>query len=194
MVELKSPLLGSHPRRSWLAVPALPEESPGRWLSFRSAVSRRPSVPEPSSGSNSCAVPGKGGPPGPRPVTGASPWVDEKLVLTGRTLLPGFVDEMGGWGRSRLQPASPQGFGLGAVPSRHRPQATGATKRTWGDPSFSLCQFQVFISPASPSTLPTARPLNIAAKDSPGWPARGEVTRAGGTSPSRCTRPSKASP
>ena len=57
----------------------------------------------------------------PRTGRGSS-WVDEKLVLTGRTLLPGFVDEMGGWGRSRLQPASPQGFGLGAVPSRHRPQ------------------------------------------------------------------------
>ena len=80
-------------------------------------------------------------------ISPVSPWVDEKLVLTGRTLLPGFVDEMGGWGRSRLQPASPQGFGLGAVPSRHRPQPPGATKRTWGDPSFSLCQFQVFISP-----------------------------------------------
>ena len=52
-------------------------------------------------------------------------WVDEKLVLIGRTLLPGLVDEMGGWGRSRLQPASPQGFGLGAVPSRHRPQQPG---------------------------------------------------------------------
>ena len=81
-------------------------------------------------------------------LDGAPTWVDEKLVLTGRTLLPGFVDEMGGWGRSRHQPASPQGFGLGAVPSRHRPQPPGATKRTWGDPSFSLCQFQVFISPA----------------------------------------------
>jgi len=87
----------------------------------------------------------------PTGATGASEgdygWVDEKLVLTGRILLPGFVDEMGGWGRSRLQPTSPQCLGLGAVPSRHRPQPPGATKRTWSDPSFSLCQFQVFFSP-----------------------------------------------
>src|SRR5208282_5841211 len=61
---------------------------------------------------------------------GGRGWVDEKLVLTGRTLLPGFVDEMGGWGRSRLQPASPQGFGLGAVPSRHRPQPPGRSPIT----------------------------------------------------------------
>ena len=99
-------------------------------------------------GSRTCcpdAIRWKTAPGSPDRDVTAPAWVDEKLVLTGRTLLPGFVDEMGGWGRSRLQPASPQGFGLGAVPS---PQPPGATKRTLGDPSFSLCQFQAFISPA----------------------------------------------
>ena len=87
---------------------------------------------------------------------GGRGWVDEKLVLTGRTLLPGFVDEMGGWGLKPASAGEPPGLrtGGGALQA-----PTPATRRNKTDLGRSVV-FTVSIPSFHQSSLALPIPSN----------------------------------
>jgi len=76
-------------------------------------------------------------------VLGVRAWPDEKLGLVGRSVPPSSVDDLGGWGRSRLQPASPQILGLGRCPPGTHPShpaVQASVGRGSPDPALGLTE------------------------------------------------------